>query len=96
MKIEKEQGWCTTSIDVCGINATEIRQMHEMKNRVRQVLDSHKNKEIKNDYLKDDELEFIHAILYAFTKEYSSSQTSAFDDALKELNDSTSSATHNL
>lgn len=58
--------------------------MHEMKERITQVLNSHKDEKVKNDYLTDDELKFMHAILHVFTKEYSQTQTSAFDDFLKE------------
>ena len=61
-----------------------MRQMHELNNRIKSVLDSHKEGSEKREYINDDDLNLMHAILSVFTREYSSTQTSAFDDFLAE------------
>ena len=61
-----------------------MRQMYELNSRVKDVLDSHKPDSKEKKYICDDDLKLMHAILSVFTKEYSSTQTSAFDDFLKE------------
>ena len=86
MEIKTVDRYAVVATDIKGINNKEMRQMHEMKERIAQVINSHKDEKVKNEYLTDDELMMIHAILHVFTKDFSSSQTSAFDDALKELN----------
>ena len=58
--------------------------MFELNNRIKNVLDSHKEGSEKKEYVSDDDLKLMYAILSVFTKEYSSTQTSAFDDFLKE------------
>lgn len=84
MKVEFKKDYCIASTTVSDINNKEMRQMHEMKVRIEQVLNSHKDEKLKNEYLSDDELKMVHAILSVFTKEYSSTQNSAFDDFLAE------------
>lgn len=88
MEIKTIERYAVIAIDINGINNKEMRQMHEMKERIAQVINSHKDEKVKNEYLTDNELMMIHAILHVFTKDFpaSSSQISAFDDALKELN----------
>lgn len=86
MKIISNREFALTSTDVRGINNKEIRQMHELNNRIVKVLDSHKptgEKKVR-EYISDDDLKLMSAILSVFTKEYSNTQTSAFDDYLKE------------
>lgn len=86
MKITSNREYALCSTDVRDINNKEMRQMHELKNRIKDVLDSHKGDGEKKErkYISDDDLKLMHAILSVFTKEYSSTQTSAFDDFLKE------------
>ena len=84
MKIISNREIALTSTDVRGINNKEMRQMHELNNRIKAVLDSHKEGSEKREYISDDELKLMSAILSVFTKEYSNTQTSAFDDYLKE------------
>lgn len=67
------------------INMKELRQMHELKTRIEDVLKSHAPESKEKKYIDDDDLKLMRAILHVFTKEYSATQTSAFDDALKEL-----------
>lgn len=74
----------TTSIEE--LNGREMRQMYEMRKRIETVLKSHKNKEEKKQYLNDDELKLIHAILYVFTKHMGDSLESEFDKAIEQLN----------
>lgn len=84
MKIISNREYCLSSTDVRGINNKEMRQMHELNNRIQDVLDSHKPDSKEKKYISDDDLKLMHAILSVFTKEYNNTQTSAFDDFLKE------------
>lgn len=84
MKIISNREYCLSSTDVRGINNKEMRQMHELNNRIQDVLNSHKPESKEKKYISDDDLQLMHAILSVFTKEYSNTQTSAFDDFLKE------------
>lgn len=85
MNITFKKDYCVVSTSVENINNREMRQMNDIKERIAQVLASHKNEKLKNEYLTDDELKMLHAILRVFTKEYSKTQTSAFDDELKAI-----------
>ena len=85
MKIISNHEYAIASTDVRGINNKEMRQMHELKNRIDDVLISHKPDSKEKKYIGDDDLKLMHAILSVFTKEYSESQTSAFDDELKAI-----------
>lgn len=84
MKIISNREYAIASTDVRGINNKEMRQMHELNNRIQDVLGSHKPENKEKKYISDDDLNLMHAILSVFTKEYESTQTSAFDDFLKE------------
>lgn len=86
MKIKGNKSYGIVSTDVVDINNKEMQQMHELKNRIKNILDSHKEGSEKKEYASDDDLLMMHAILSVFTKEYESTQTSAFDDFLKEQN----------
>ena len=84
MKIISNREYAIASTDVRGINNKEMRQMHELNKRIQDVLSSHKPESKEKKYISDDDLQLMHAILSVFTKEYESTQTSAFDDFLKE------------
>ena len=86
MVIKSNREYCLSSTDVRDINNKEMRQMHELNNRIKDVLDSHKPEAKEKKYISDDDLVLMHAILSVFTKEYKNTQTSAFDDFLNELN----------
>lgn len=86
IKSNKEYAICST--DIREVNNKEMRQMHELKNRISDVLNSHKPDAKEKKYINDSDLQLMWVILNVFTKEYSSTQTSAFDDALKELKES--------
>lgn len=86
MKIISNREYCLASTDVRDINNKEMRQMHELNVRIKDVLDSHKPDSKKRKFISDDDLNLMRAILTVFTKEYASTQTSAFDDFLKEQN----------
>lgn len=85
MNIKSEKSYAIVGTTICDINNREMRQMHELNLRIKNVLDSHKKDSEKKEYISDDDLKLMHAILSVFTKEYSSMQESAFDDYLKEL-----------
>lgn len=84
MKIENKQDYAIVSITIRDINNHEMRQMHELNNRINDVLDSHKPDSKEKKYISDDDLKLMHAILSVFTKDYSFTQVSAFDDFLKK------------
>lgn len=84
MKIISNREYALSSTDVRGINNREMRQMYELKNRINDVLNSHKPEAKEKKYVNDDDLKLMHAILSVFTKEYESTQASAFDDFLAE------------
>lgn len=75
---------CICTTDVRDINNREMKQMHELNARIQDVLESHKPEAKEKKYINDDDLKLMHAILSVFTKEYKNTQTSAFDDFLKE------------
>lgn len=83
MKIISNREYAISSVDVRGINCKELRQMHELNARIQCVLESHKEGSNKREYISDDDLMLMHAILTTFTGEYANTQTSAFDDYLK-------------
>lgn len=84
MEIRPTKSYGIVSTDIRDINNREMQQMHELKNSIKDVLDSHKPDSKEKKYISDDDLKMMHAILSVFTKEYESTQTSAFDDFLKE------------
>ena len=86
MKIESNKSYAIVSTTIRDINNREMRQMHELKNNIKSVLDSHKPDSKEKKYISDDDLTLMYAILSVFTKEYESTQASAFDDFLKEQN----------
>jgi len=85
MNIKIEKSFGMTGVTANDINMKELRQMHELKTRIEDVLKSHAPESKEKKYIDDDDLKLMRAILHVFTKEYSTTQTSAFDDALKEL-----------
>lgn len=86
MVIKSNREYALTSTDVRDINNKEMRQMHELNLRIKDVLDSHKPESKEKKYISDDDLQLMYAILSVFTIEYSSTQTSTFDDFLNKLN----------
>ena len=86
MKIKGNKSYGIVSTDVMDINNKEMQQMYELKNNIKSVLDSHKPDSKEKKYISDDDLKLAYAVLSVFTKEYESTQVSAFDDFLKEQN----------
>ena len=85
MKIKSEKSYGIVGTTICDINNREMRQMVELRDRIAHVLQTHSDEKLKNEYLTDDELEMAMTILMVFTREFEINDTSAFDDALKEL-----------
>ena len=85
MKIKIEESLGMTGVTAKDINMKELRQMHELKTRIEDVLKSHAPESKEKKYIDDDDLKLMRAILRVFTKEYSSTQTSIFDDELKVI-----------
>lgn len=85
MKIIKKEGCGTIATSITDINNREMEQMCELKNHIKDVLDSHKPNAKEKKYINDDDLKLAHAMLSVFTKEFSAAQKeSAFDAFLKE------------
>lgn len=82
MEIKQNKTYAIASVDIRDINCREMRQMYELKNRIGDVLNSHKDNSEKKEYINDDDLKLMHAILSVFTKEFADTQTSAFDEFL--------------
>lgn len=85
MKIKTNEAFATISTDILGINNREMRQMCDMKDRIAQVLSSHSDEKVKNEYLSDNELKMLLCILHVLTKDFDLCDTSEFSNALKEL-----------
>jgi hypothetical protein len=85
MKIKVKESFAMVGVNAEDININELRQMCELDNRIADVLISHKAESKEKKYISDDDLKLMHAILRVFTREYSSTQTSAFDDELKVI-----------
>lgn len=84
MKVILNREYALCSTDVRDINNREMRQMHELNTRIIDVLNSHKPEAKEKKYISDDDLKLMHAILGVFTREFKNTQTSAFDEFLKE------------
>lgn len=84
MKIIENREYAVVNTDIRNINNKEMRQMHELNNRIKDVLDSHKPDSKEKKYVNDDDLRLVHAILSVFTKNFSNTQTSVFDEFLKQ------------
>lgn len=84
MKVRTFSGSAVLATSIEELNSREMRQMFEMRKRIEAVLKSHKDGK-KKQYLSDDELKLINAILYVFTKHMGDSLESEFDKAIKQL-----------
>ena len=85
MKINSKQSYGIVATTIMDINNREMEQMCDLKNRIKDILDSHKPNAKEKKYISDDDLKLAHAMLSVFTKEFSAAQkASAFDDFLKE------------
>lgn len=87
MKINFKKDLAIVTTNICDVNNKEMRQMHELKERINDVLASHKPNSKEKKYISDDDLKLMHAILHVFTKEFAATQESAFDDALKKFSE---------
>lgn len=85
MKIKVKESYAMVGVNAEDININELRQMRELDDRIADVLISHKAESKEKKYISDDDLKLMHAILRVFTREYSSAQTSVFDDELKAI-----------
>lgn len=54
MKIRFEKSFAIAGTMIENINNREMRQMHELNNRIKNVLDSHKDGSEKKEYISDD------------------------------------------
>ena len=85
MVVKEGRGFAVTTMSILDINCIEMQQMNELKNRIDDVLISHKPEAKEKKYINDDDLKLMHAILSVFTKNYEQALTSAFDDFLKDV-----------
>lgn len=86
MTIKSNSSFGVVGYSIMDVNLNEMRQMHELKDNIKSVLDSHKPDSKEKKYISDDDLKMMHAILSVFTKDYEPTQKSAFDEFLKEEN----------
>lgn len=84
MQIRKRTSVGVVGYDITDVNLNEMRQMHELNNRIVDVLNSHKPEAKEKKYVDDADLKLMHAILSVFTKDYEGTIVSAFDEFLKE------------
>ncbi len=79
MEVKCIKEFAIASVDIRGINCKEMRQMVELNERIVDVLSSHKEEATKRQYVSDDDLKLMNAILSVFTEGFAETQTSAFD-----------------
>ena len=84
MNIKKRTSIGVVGYNIEDVNLNEMRQLTELKNRISNVLDSHAKDSEKKEYVSDDDLKLMFAILSVFTKDYTLDNSSAFDTFLKE------------
>ncbi len=85
MNIKKERAQGVVGYDICDIRPVEMKYMVDMCNRVKNILDNHQNKDAQKEYLSDDDLKKIWAILSVFTRESDlSTRPSEFETFLAE------------
>lgn len=84
MNIRKRTSVGVVGYDIDGVNLNEMRQLTELRNRINNVLISHAKDSEKKEYVSDDDLKLMFAVLSVFTKDYTLDNSSAFDDFLKE------------
>jgi hypothetical protein len=88
MKISKSHGTGVVSYDILDINPLEMHEMCAIRARVFTVLKSHQKwHKGKKEYLSDDELETIAAILTEFTKDADKLAESIFLKRKKTVNE---------
>ena len=54
MEIKANEKWGINSFDILGLNVSEFQTLCELKTRVENVLETHKDEKKKNEYLSDD------------------------------------------
>ncbi len=86
MNIKKKTSIGVVGYNIEDVNLNEMRQMHELKNRIVDVLNSHKPEAKEKKYIDDADLKLMHAILSVFTKDYEGTIVSAFDEFLANEN----------
>lgn len=87
MNIKKERAQGVVGYDICDIRPVEMQYMVDMCNRVKSILDNHQNKDAQKEYLSDDDLKKIWAILSVFTRESDlSTRPSEFEIFLENAN----------
>lgn len=84
MNIKKRTSIGVVGYNIEDVNLNEMRQLSELKNRIEDVLNSHKPEAKEKRYISDDDLQLMRAILCVFTKEFVNDDKSSFDDFLKE------------
>lgn len=83
MKVNLNHGNAVVSVDILDLNSVELKQMYVMRKRIAHVLKTHQSEEEKNEYLTDDELKDIWAMLSVFTEDYAPLLKSSFDEYLE-------------
>lgn len=79
MEIVPKNCLAVTSFDIMDINCKEMMQIAQMRDRVAYILETHKSKSSKKEYLSDGELTLIWGILGTFASMFGETIDSAFD-----------------
>lgn len=85
MEIKQKSDYGVVATTISNVNNNEMRTMCSLKEKIENVLNTHKDGQ-KKEYLSDDDLLLLHAVLHVFTRDFETNSTNAFEDALKELN----------
>ena len=84
MNFKCERDYVIVSTSICDINNHEMSQMCQMRDKVKKILENHRDEKAKKEYISDKELEKIYAILLTFTGDWEV-EKSKFDEVYKEL-----------
>jgi len=87
MNVVKEKAQGIVGYNICDIRPVEMKYMCVVCDKVKSILDNHKDPKAKKEYLGDDDLEKIWAILSVLTRDSElSSRPTEFELFLKVQN----------
>jgi hypothetical protein len=80
VKLKKDFGVVAKS---CEFNMYELAQMEETRREVERILNNHKANDKKTEYISDDTLRMVNAILATIVAEDAPQKTSSFTEFLQ-------------
>ena len=87
MEIKQKSDFGVVATTISNVNNNEMRTMCSLKKKIEDVLNTHKDGQ-KKEYLSDDDLLLLHAVLHVFTRDFETNNANAFEAALEELKNS--------